>query len=80
MREEGSDTLTGARRRTVWLVLGPVLLLLALFLPAPPGMKPEAMKLVGVTALMAVWWLGEVVNLNKKAGPMDTARPEMFRL
>jgi sodium-dependent dicarboxylate transporter 2/3/5 len=26
-------------------------------------MKPEAMKLVGVTALMAVWWLGEVVNL-----------------
>ena len=63
MREEGSDILTRVRRRRAWLVLGPALLLLALLLPTPAGMKPEAMKLVGVTALMAVWWLGEVVNL-----------------
>jgi sodium-dependent dicarboxylate transporter 2/3/5 len=40
-----------------------MLLLLALFIPAPAGMEPEAMRLAGVAALMAVWWLGEVVSL-----------------
>ena len=50
-------------KATVWLILGPAFLLLALVLPVPKGMTPEAMKLVGVTALMAVWWLAEVVNL-----------------
>jgi sodium-dependent dicarboxylate transporter 2/3/5 len=63
MKRQGSDTLTRAGRRRAWLFLGPILLLLVLLLPAPPGMKPEAAKLMGVTALMAVWWLGEVVNL-----------------
>ena len=50
-------------RRKVWLIVGPVFLLLSLVLPAPKGMTPEGMKLVGVTVLMAVWWLAEVVNL-----------------
>ncbi len=53
----------GVRSTQVWLVLGPVFLVLALVLPVPEGMAPEAMRLVGVTALMAVWWLAEVVNL-----------------
>ena len=63
MTQEGADILTSARWRRAWLILGPALLVLALVLPAPEGMTPEAMKLVGVTALMAVWWMGEVVNL-----------------
>jgi sodium-dependent dicarboxylate transporter 2/3/5 len=50
-------------KANAWLILGPALLFLALLLPAPKGMTPEAMKLVGVTGLMAVWWLAEVVNL-----------------
>jgi sodium-dependent dicarboxylate transporter 2/3/5 len=49
-------------KANAWLILGPALLLLALLLPPPKGMTPEAMKLVGVTGLMAVWWLAEVVN------------------
>jgi sodium-dependent dicarboxylate transporter 2/3/5 len=49
-------------KANAWLILGPALLFLALLLPAPKGMTPEAMKLVGVTGLMAVWWLAEVVN------------------
>ncbi len=63
MKQEASDAPVAGLRKKVWLVLGPSLLLLALAVPAPKGMTPEAMRLVGVTALMAVWWLGEVVNL-----------------
>ncbi len=59
MKQKGSDTT-----RWAWLFLGPGFLLLALLLPAPKGMTPEAMKLVGVTALMAVWWMGEVVKIG----------------
>lgn len=63
MRTETSDAPKRARRGNAWLLLGPGFLLLSLLLPAPEGMTPEAVKLVGVTALMAVWWLAEVVNL-----------------
>jgi sodium-dependent dicarboxylate transporter 2/3/5 len=63
VKQEASVMPKDARRKRAWLFLGPVLLLLALVLPAPKGMTPEAARLVGVTALMAVWWLAEVVNL-----------------
>jgi len=63
MTQEVRDTPKSTRKAKVWLILGPALLLLALLLPPPKGMTPEAMKLVGVTGLMAVWWLAEVVNL-----------------
>lgn len=63
MKQEGADILKGTRWRKIWLFLGPGLLLAAFFVPVPAGMRPEAMRLVGVTVLMAVWWLAEIVNL-----------------
>ncbi len=63
MKRGGSEIRTRSAGKKAWLFLGPGLVLLALLLPAPRGMTPEAMRLLGVTALMAVWWLAEVVNL-----------------
>lgn len=63
MSSRSEQRAASSRRRRAWLFLGPALLLAALVLPAPAGMSPEATRLLGVTALMAVWWLGEVAHL-----------------
>ena len=47
-----------------WLpqVAGPLLFLLFVFAPTPPGMTPAAQYTAGVTLWMAVWWITEVVH------------------
>ena len=57
----------GARRRLFALVLGPVLALAILVIPAPEAFKPEAWRLVGLAGWMVVWWLGEAVPLPATA-------------
>ncbi len=63
MSDRQKHSIAPSLGRLAWLLLGPMLLLAAFLLPGPPGMTLEAKRLVGVTALMAAWWLGEVVNL-----------------
>lgn len=43
--------------------MGPAVFLLLLALPVPEGMKPEAMKVAAVTALMAIWWITEAIPI-----------------
>lgn len=44
-------------------VIGAILLLVPLALPAPGGMEPAAWRVAGLAALMALWWLTEAVPL-----------------
>ena len=50
------------RSNRVPQLAGPLLFLLIVLAPAPPGMSPQAQFTAGVTAWMAVWWISEVVH------------------
>lgn len=50
-------------REKTGFFLGPILFVIILLLPLPEGMKPEALKVAAVTALMAVWWITEAIPL-----------------
>ena len=54
-------------RRKIGLWLGPLLFSILLILPRPIGMPPEAMKVAGVAALMAVWWITEAIPIPATA-------------
>jgi sodium-dependent dicarboxylate transporter 2/3/5 len=47
----------------IGLVLGPLVFVLMLFLPNPPGLNPEAWKVLAVAAIMLIWWVTEAVPL-----------------
>lgn len=47
--------------------LGPIVFALILLLPLPEGMKPEALKVAAITALMAIWWITEAVPIPATA-------------
>ena len=55
------------RRRMIALVLGPVLALVILAMPAPEGLKLEAWRLVALASWMVIWWLGEAVPIPATA-------------
>lgn len=55
------QSLRPAKRFFFWL--GLALFCASLLMPAPAGMEPAAKRLLGVAALMACWWLGEVAPL-----------------
>lgn len=45
------------------MVLGVVLFLIVLVVPAPTGMTPEAKRVAAVSVLMAVWWISEAIDI-----------------
>lgn len=47
--------------------MGPVLFLLMLFLPAPPGLSPEGWQTAAVAVLMAIWWTTEAIPIPATA-------------
>ena len=49
--------------RKIGLILGPLLFLGTLFMPAPEGMSMEAKRAAAVVLLMAVWWITEAVEM-----------------
>jgi sodium-dependent dicarboxylate transporter 2/3/5 len=49
--------------RKIGLILGPLLFLGSLILPAPEGLSPEGMRTAGVVLLMSVWWITEAVEM-----------------
>lgn len=49
--------------KKIGLVLGPAIFLILLLLPNPPGLNPEAWKVLAVAAMMLTWWVTEAVPL-----------------
>lgn len=47
--------------------IGIIILLIFIFIPVPEGMKPEAMKALGVALLMATWWISECIPIYATA-------------
>lgn len=54
-------------RRWGGLAAGALLFALALWLPPPAGMSPEAWRVAAVAGLMAVWWITEALPLPATA-------------
>lgn len=50
-------------RQKVGLFLGPLLFIIMLVCPAPPGMEPAAQKMAAVALLMATWWMTEAIPI-----------------
>lgn len=51
------------KRQKIGLVLGPLLFVLMLIVPAPAGMEPVAQKMAAVALLMATWWMCESIPI-----------------
>ncbi|CCH47823.1 SLC13 family permease [Pseudodesulfovibrio piezophilus] len=49
--------------KIIGFILGPVIFVLMLIIPAPEGMKVEAWRVAAVTALMAIWWITEAIPI-----------------
>lgn len=47
------------RKRTIGLIVGPVLFLIILLLPCPASLNPTAWRCLAVTVWMLVWWVTE---------------------
>lgn len=54
-------------RQRIGLLLGPLLFIFILLLPAAEGMSPAAQRLAAVTLLMAVWWISEALPIAATA-------------
>ncbi len=54
-------------RRTIGLLLGPLLFLMLLLLPAPQNMSATAWSVSAVAVLMATWWISEAIPLAATA-------------
>lgn len=46
---------------------GILILMISIFITPPEGMKPEAAKALGVTLLMAIWWVTECIPIYATA-------------
>jgi len=53
--------------RRLPLVVGPLLAITSLIAPPPAGLDPEAWRVAGIAAWMALWWLTAVVPLEATA-------------
>lgn len=49
--------------KKIGLILGPAFFLVMRLLPNPPGLNPEAWKVLAVAAIMLTWWVTEAVPL-----------------
>ena len=53
--------------KTIGFWSGIIILLTLVVIPAPEGMKPEALRALGVALLMAVWWITECIPIYATA-------------
>ena len=54
---------TSFKKQSAVLITGVVVFLALLILPAPEGLNPGAQRMLAVTAIMAIWWIGEGTSL-----------------
>jgi len=60
--------MTGERKKQVFgLILGVLCLIYTLVTDAPEGLSPQAWKSVGITFLMAIWWMTEALPISVTA-------------
>ena len=50
-------------RARIGLLLGPMIFLVFLVVPAPAGFEPDAWQVLGLTLFMATWWISEALPL-----------------
>jgi sodium-dependent dicarboxylate transporter 2/3/5 len=55
------------KSKTIGLWAGITVLLLTLIIPTPEGMRPEALRALGVALLMAIWWMTECIPIYATA-------------
>jgi len=55
------------RARAAGFVIGLAAFAASIVAPAPEGLSPEAMRVAGVAALMAAWWIVEVIPISATA-------------
>ncbi|MFT7033984.1 MAG: sodium-dependent dicarboxylate transporter 2/3/5 [Cyclobacteriaceae bacterium] len=53
--------------KQIGLGAGILILLICLLMPVPEGMKPEALRALGVALLMATWWVTECIPIYATA-------------
>ena len=56
-----------SRARFAGFVIGLAAFAAAMLAPVPEGLTPEAMRVAGVAALMAAWWIVEVIPVSATA-------------
>ncbi len=54
-------------RQKIGLFAAPIAFIIILLLPIPEGMKPEAMSVAAITALMAILWISEAIPMPATA-------------
>jgi len=54
---------TSFKRQGIVLLAGLATFCMILFIPTPQGLTPEGQRMLAVTALMAIWWIGEGTSL-----------------
>ena len=59
----GAGMTADRKKEIIGLVLGVVFLLYTLFTAPPEGIAPAAWKTIGVTLLMATWWMLEAIPI-----------------
>lgn len=55
------------KSKRIGFFVGLLILFISIIIPVPNGMKPEAMKALGVALLMAVWWITECIPIYATA-------------
>ena len=51
------------KRQVIVLGVGAVVFLALLVMPTPEALTPEGQRMLAVTALMAIWWIGEGTSI-----------------
>jgi sodium-dependent dicarboxylate transporter 2/3/5 len=57
------EVKTYSMRQLVGLILGILLFVLMLAVPALPGMKPVTQRMAAIALLMATWWISEAIPI-----------------
>ncbi|SVB50481.1 uncharacterized protein METZ01_LOCUS203335, partial [marine metagenome] len=55
------------KRQVIVLGVGAVVFLALLAMPTPEALTPEGQRMLAVTALMAIWWIGEGTSISVTA-------------
>lgn len=55
------------KSKTIGFWAGILVLFILLIIPVPEGMKPEALRALGVALLMAIWWMTECIPIYATA-------------
>ena len=66
-RDEIGDNGSGGLRKQIGLFSGFAVLCVFLILPAPASLTPASFRLLGIVALMAIWWMTEAIPIPATA-------------